>query len=104
MGFRESLCEDIDSVFFDDEFFGSSHIFDGEEITVIVDDDGLEKLSRKWRDEVHNNPVLLFVRESDMKRKLAVNSTVDYDGKMYFVSSLSKSEGVWKLLLERNKV
>lgn len=104
MGFKESVLEDIDQIFFDEDFFGSVHSFDGEEITVIVDEEGLDDIKRTWKDEVHKNPVLLFVMEKDMKRKLTINSDVEYDGKMYFVKSLAKSDGVWKMLLERSTI
>jgi len=110
MGFKEDFKEDIDEVFFDEDFFGSRHIFEGEEIIAVVDSEGLEEMEKKqdktanYKDELHKKPVLLFVRESDMKRKLTVNSIVGYDGEMYKVAMLSKQEGVWKMLLERTKV
>ncbi len=110
MGFKEDLEEDIDEVFFDEDVFGSRHIFEGEEITVVVDNEGLENMEKRqdkkvnYKDEIHKKPVLLFVRESDMKRKLTVNSIVEYDKEIYNVVMISKYEGVWKMLLERAKV
>ncbi len=110
MGFKEDLAEDIDEVFFDEDFVGSRHIFEGEEITVIVDSEGLEEIEKRmdktvnYKDEIHKKPVLLFVREADMKRKLTVNSAVEFDGEMYRVAFVSKSPGIRKMLLERHKV
>jgi len=104
MGFKEDTTEDIDEVFFDDDFFSSTHNFDGRDILVIVDDEGLEELKKDWKDEVNKASVLLFVREKDMDRKLTVNSTVEFDGKVFYVNGIWKSDGVWKLLLGRNQV
>ena len=101
MSFSEDIFDDIDELFFDQDFFGTLHNFDGEDIVVIVDDDYLEQQNKKWKDEVDKNSVLLFVKESDMKRKLSVNSAVRKD---YFVHVISKQNGVWKILLGRSQV
>ena len=104
MSFSEDIFDDIDELFFDQDFFGTLHNFDGEDIIVIVDDDYLEQQNKKWKDEVDKNSVLLFVKESDMKRKLSVNSAVLFDRKDYFVHVISKQNGVWKILLGRSQV
>lgn len=110
MGFKEDLAEDIDEVFFDGDYFGSRHVFDGKEITVIIDSEGLEEMEKRlvrtanYKNEIHKKPVLLFVRETDMERKITVNSVVEFDGEIYSVAFISKNYGIWKVLLERNKV
>jgi len=110
MGFKEDMAEDIDGVFFDEDFFAIKQTFDGAEIPVIVDSYGLEELAKKsdkqtrYKDEIHKKQVLILVREADMKRKLTVNSAVEYGGSNYRVAMLSKNNGVWKILLERDKV
>lgn len=104
MSFSEDIFDDIDELFFDQDFFGTLHNFDGEDIVVIVDDDYLEQQNKKWKDEVDKNSVLLFVKESDMKRKLSVNSAVLFDRKDYFVHVISKQNGVWKILLGKSQV
>lgn len=109
MGFAEQLCDDLDGVFFDEDVFASRHTVDGKELLVVVDDEGMAETRRtkqddKWRDDVHKNSLLFYVRESDMERKLAVNSEIDFDGKMYYVNDIRKSDGVWKILLGRNQV
>lgn len=104
MSFSEDIFDDIDELFFDQDFFCTLHNFDGEDIVVIVDDDYLEQQNKKWKDEVDKNSVLLFVKESDMKRKLSVNSAVLFDRKDYFVHVISKQNGVWKILLGRSQV
>ena len=108
MGFMEDLEDDIDEVFFDEDFFGSRHNFDGEDIVVKLDEDEKQRnngISRMIKnDESNKDLVLLFVRESDMKRKLTINSSVTFDDKVLFVQSLSKSNGVWKMLLGRSQV
>ena len=101
MGFLDDAQEDIDSFF---EDFGTMHTFCGKEMTVIVDDDECEKLNRIWKDAVNQCTVLLFVRESDMEKKLAIGSHVEYDDSYYFVNSLGRQNGVWKIALGRNQV
>lgn len=109
MGFKEDAGADLDECFFDEEFFTSRHNIDGKEVPIIVDEDGLEEIRKakadtKYRDEVHKRFILFYVRESDMERKLAINSEVDFDGRMYYINDIKKSDGVWKILLGRNQV
>ncbi|RKI24663.1 hypothetical protein D7V82_14680 [bacterium 1xD8-6] len=109
MGFKEDVATDLAECFFDEEFYASTHSIDGKEILVIIDEDGLEEIRKtktdtRYRDEVHKHSVLFYVREDDMERKLAINSEVDFDGKMYYVNNISKPGGVWKILLGRNQV
>lgn len=106
MGFMEDLSDDIDEIFFDEDFFGSKHNFDGRELIVIEDVEEIKKRQsdEKWKDEVNKAGVLLFVRESDMERKLTVNSVVEYDDKILYVNGIWKQPGIWKLLLGRNQV
>lgn len=104
MGFMEDAAEDLDEVFFDEDFFATWHNFDGKDILVVVDEDELEEMKRKWKDEVNKSSVLLYVQAKDMERKLAINSSVEFDGKLFFVNNLRKQDGVWKMLLGRNQV
>ena len=103
MGFLEDVLEDIDEVFFDEDFFGSIHNFDGRDILAIVDEEELEELRKEWKDEVNKAPGLLFVQEKDMERKLTIGSTVEFDEKVFYVNGIWKPDGVWKLLLGRNQ-
>lgn len=104
MGFLKDIEDDLDDIFFDEDFYGTWHSFDGKDILVVVDEAELEEMNKKWKDEVNRNSVLLYVKASDMKRKLTVNSDVDFDNKIYFVHSIRKQNGVWKMLLGRNQV
>lgn len=102
--FMESIMDDLDEVFFDEDFMGSRHSFCEKEIVLIVDEEERERLNNKWKDEVNQCSVLLFVKESDMERRLSVGSFVDYDGEYYYVQSISKQDGVFKILLGENEV
>lgn len=109
MGFMDDVRADLDEVFFDTEFFAILHKIDGEDTTVIVDEDGLEEINRKeseiaYKGKANKYAVLLYIREDDLKRKYTVNSSLDYDGNMYFVNSIKKTCGLWRLLLGRNQV
>lgn len=104
MAFQDDVSEDVDDLFFDIDFFGTTHNLDGDDIIVIVDDDYMNMQKKKWKDEVDKNSVLFFAKESDMKRKLSIGSAVLFDKKDYFVNLISKQDGVWKILLGRSQV
>lgn len=112
MGFLEDILEDLDEVFFDEDFYGSKHKFDGKDITVILAGDELLDNSknksreerRSYRDELIKKSLLLYVQEKDIERKLSVNSEVSFDGRMYFVHEESKQSGVWRILLGKEQI
>lgn len=110
MGFQEDIAEDLEECFFDEEVFGSIHSIDGKDTLVVLDEELCAETGKtktagsRYRDEVHKHSILFYVQESDMERKLAINSEVDFDGKIYYVNDIYKHSGIWKILLGRNQV
>ncbi len=112
MSFHEIIESDLDEIFFDEDFFGSTHTIDGKALTIIVDDIAIQEIERlkgeenvfKDKNAICKNPVLVFVKESDLERKFSVDSTLKFDGALHEVFHISKQCGMWKLVIGRRKV
>lgn len=112
--FKECFQDDLENAFFDLDEFASIHTIDGVECPVVLTDtrvlDG--KMSYGMMKE-NLNPKetaivkathILFVRESNLKRKITPNAMIQLDGKKLFVQSVQKNEGVYKLMLGIHQV
>lgn len=114
MGLMDAIAADVDSVFFDESAFASIHNVDGEDIPVVMDEAELSEMSalkRKvgsrssgWMADVNEHSLLFFAKEKDIARKLTVNSSVEFDGRLYFVHHVQRAGGCYKILLGREQV
>ena len=111
MGLMDVIAADLDAVFFDTNAFAGVHLLDGEEVTVVTDEAELAEIKKSggkdadgWIADINKHSILFYIREKDMKRKLTINSKLDFDGKLYFVNSLQKIGGCFKILIGREQV
>lgn len=111
MELMDVIVADLDAVFFDMNAFASKHQVDGEEVIVVTDESELAEIKKSsgkdadgWIADINKHSILFYIREKDVKRKLTINSKVDFDGKLYFVNSLYKIGGCFKILIGREQV
>lgn len=113
MGFKESLQEDLDNVFFDPEEYASEHTIDGEAVTIIkqdvsfIDAKKFESSQRATFNPKENaanrNHILVYIREEEVKKlkrkRFTANSMINLDGKKYFISEVKTEGGITKLTM-----
>lgn len=110
MGFKESLQEDLNNVFFNPEEFASEHTIDGEKITIVFQEvsfvDAMKNRSARAafnpkETAVNKNTVFIYIQEEEVKKlkrkKFTANSMITLDGRRYFVSEVRTEGGVTKL-------
>lgn len=110
--FMDGVTEDLDTVFLDLDVFGERHVVQGEEITILYDNEELERIKEKkekkkenrFEDDVHKADVLFYARESDLGSELSVNSLLSIDGKRYFIYQTRLVAGLWKIILGRKQL
>lgn len=110
--FKECFQDDLENAFFDVDEFASIHIIDGEKCSAVLIETSLLESKMPYGSRRMNpketaiNKVthILFVRESELKRKITSNSLIVLDGKKLFVQSVKKTAGVCKLELGINAV
>lgn len=106
--FMDGVTEDLDTVFLDLDVFGERHVVQGEEITILYDNEELERIKEKkengFEDDVHKADVLFYARESDLGSELSVNSLLSIDGKRYFIYQTRLVAGLWRIILGRKQL
>lgn len=107
-GFSEGVAVDLDTVFLDLDVFGEKHVVQGKEITVLYDEEELERIKEKkenrFDDDVHKADVLFYAKESDLGSELSANSLMQIDGKRYFIYQARLVAGLWKIILGRKQL
>ena len=104
--FMDDVMDDLEDVFFTDEI-GEEHNINGENMTVIIDNEELEEIKRLSDEKdtgIYRDDILLYIKENDISKKLKVGSILLLDEKVMFVHSVTKSNGVYKVIVGANKV
>ncbi|MGB8452735.1 MAG: hypothetical protein WCD89_10410 [Anaerocolumna sp.] len=101
MTFKEALNDDLD-VFFNLEEFAELHHIDGSELSIIIDEDGLEEI-KNLRDAdydgIYKAVLLFYVKKNDIGGKPAINALMEMDDKTYRVIGASGNDDVIKIIL-----
>lgn len=112
MTFKEAYADDLGTVFFDIDEFATEHTIDGRKYQVVVTRNDTEQakmshglmhisLNPKEHDIARYEQVI-YIRDTDLKRKITPHSAITFDGEHYFVDDVDHVEGVYILYLCRN--
>ena len=101
MSLKDEILNDIDNIFFILEDFGEEHIIDGKPVICVFDDDALKLRSGSNELSVSESTLLLFVKESDLPRKV-VGDDLLIDGRIYVVDDWKVNLGVAEIALHQN--
>lgn len=114
MNFKEAYLEDLGNAFFDLEEFASKHMIDGEEYTIVLTDmSGEEARTLYGKNSSVLNPketaimktsYVIYIQDTELKRKFSVNAMINLDGRKYFVQSVAHTEGVCRLAIGGHSV
>lgn len=98
--------EDIKNIFLNPEEFGEIHMVDGDEITIIIDENELierEKKVQTMAEGLHNKQLLIFVSEKDFGPEPLINRCLELDGEYYTITDVSSEMGIYAISLEANE-
>lgn len=102
MGFKDSLQEDLNDVFFNDDEFACIHTIDGKEMPIIIDEDGLEEMKKLREgdyDGIYKAKLLFFVQKKHFGSKPAIDSIIELDNKLYQVKNATEDGVMLKIIL-----
>lgn len=107
--FKEAYADDLKAAFFDEEEFASVHTIDGEACTIILTDVtsvdaktyyGSKKSALNPKETAINRiSHILYIRDTELKRKFTSNALINLDGKRYFVQDVKHMEGMYRLAI-----
>lgn len=107
--FKEAYADDLESAFFDEEEFASKHTIDGHECTIVLIDVTSADARMTYRSEktsmisketaINKTSYILYIRDTELKRKITSNALINLDGKKYFVQDVKHTDGVYRLAI-----
>lgn len=107
--FKEAYQDDLNNAFFDEEEFASKHTIDGEECTIVlIDMSSTDAKTYYGRTKSNLNPKetainrishIIYIRDTELKRKVTINAMITLDGKNYFVQGVKYTDGVYWLAI-----
>lgn len=87
--FKDFLESDND-VFINSEEFAETHIVNGEEMDIVVDDDLSKERNSKTTDSqgLYTSEKTLFIKKVDYGDKPAIQETLNLDGDIYTITDV----------------
>lgn len=104
--FQEMLSQDIKDIFLNPEEFGETHLVDGKEMVVILDDNELVERNDKVKtlaEGLHERRLLMYVSEEDFGPEPLIGRRLRLDGEYFTVSDVSCEGGMYAVSLEANR-
>lgn len=107
---KDTISQDIDSVFFNANEFCEEHtiVFDGETMKLLVQVDNYELIERKnlqkeYTDGVYNKEFVIYVKASEFGKMPKVGSELKLDKTKYIVQECLEEMGVYSITLEAKR-
>ncbi len=104
--FKELLIQDVKAVFLNPAEFGETHMINGTEMAVIIDNN--EQIEREKRgaqqmDGMYMNQKLIYVDAADFGPLPAQGSLFTLDKRKYRVADAISEGGVYSITVEANR-
>lgn len=103
MNFKEQIQKDLDAVFFNLREFAELHRVEGKQISVVVDNDQLNKLKKGQILGLIEADMLLMGREGDFPANLEPGRLLNVDGRELIVANSGKDMGLVEVALRQNR-
>ena len=103
MNFKEQIARDLDAVFLNLDEFAETHRVEGVPISVVIDNDRLEKLKQGQILGLVEADVLIMGKESDFPRDLEPGRLLNVDGREMLVTNYGKNMGLVEVALNQNR-
>lgn len=107
MGFKELLQQDVKNVFLDPAEFGETHMVNGREMPIVIDNYGLRERQAQAgypKDGSHVKQELIYVAEGDYGPLPKQGTSLTIDRGSYRVVDALKEGGIYQLLIEAGKM
>lgn len=103
MSFKDMVKRDVKNIFLDLDTFGESHIVDGREMTIIIDENELTEREKKMKtlaEGLHKKQLLIYVSEDDFGPEPLIGRLLELDGSYYIVTDVVNESGMYSISLE----
>lgn len=103
MNLKEQFLHDLDAVFLNLDEFAETHRVEGVKISVVVDNDQLNKLKQGQLLGLVEADMLLLGRECDFPEDLDPGRLLNVDGRELIVTNSGKDMGLVEVALSQNR-
>lgn len=103
MSFKDQVQQDLDAVFLNTDEFAEIHRIEGAEITVVVDNDQLNKLKKGQILGLVEADMLLMGKAADFPPGMEPGRLLNVDGRELIVVNSGKDMGLMEVALKQNR-
>ena len=103
MTFREDIQNDLENVFFNELEFATEHIFDGQPIICVLDDDLLQENKLKSATGTYKGVKMFHVSANQLQGRPAIGGRFAFDNENYYVTDCNESDGMYTITLSKTK-
>ena len=108
MTFKETIAQDIKSVFLNFEEFGEIHNIEGKRKLVIIDENELTEREKKTKStgadsikgELHIKQLLFYIAASDFGALPSPGNILTFDQVQYVITDAGNEDGIYAISLE----
>ncbi len=114
--FKDAALDDIDDIFFDTTEHAETHIVDGHEAPIIIEEDRLKDHSAHWEAGAKQNfdtglytaHYVLYIKVSDYGPKPKIGKLIVLDEgtdhkRTYTIDKCTEEEGVYRMIITRTR-
>lgn len=106
MTFKELLKQDVSAVFLNPEEFGETHVVNGQEMVIIIDNN--EQIEREKRvgqsvGGIYANQKLIYVAAADFRELPKQGSKMLLDGEVYLVDDAIAEGDMYSITISANR-
>lgn len=107
MSFKDQIKQDLSDVFLNLDEFADIHRIEGKEVTVVIDSDMLEKLSKIGDNRIHGMDeadMVIMGKASDLPENLDPGRLLNLDGREVIVVTTTSEMGLVQIAVRQNRM
>lgn len=107
MSFKDQIKQDLSDVFLNLDEFADLHRIEGKEVSVVIDSDMLEKLSKIGDNRIHGMDeadMVIMGKASDLPENLDPGRLLNLDGREVIVVTTTSEMGLVQIAVRQNRM
>lgn len=90
-------------VFFNLDEFAVTHVIDGRQLDIVIDNDQLKELNKKEYDGISIGEILYYVKAIDYGKRPEQGTLQIFDGRQMYVLDSKEDNGIYEIILQQNR-
>lgn len=103
MSFKDMVAEDLKRTFLNLEEFGTPHMVDGEEVSLVIDNDELKRRQGGQEYAIEESSTLFYCESKELPKRKP-GQTLKVDGRVCLIDDWKEDMGMTTVVLRENVV